>query len=440
MSLAIALALMALQPEPRPASCQAALGTIHDGVDEESLPGRVDGSTLDRGRLLALRRQRGDALISVVGGNFAGADFRGERLHNICFVGTDLRGSDWRGAHAPGAAFVRANLEGANLSGARLERILLRDANLKDARAEGAVLAGGLFDGGWFEGSVENLRLDRADLSGFRFDCGITLGDGCPVYTGGAEMSLRGANLTGASLFMGDYAGARVDRTEIGLGNLEPLSRAEIAGPVLLRAGDARVELAPHEFRSLVALLRPRRGDGEAAPPTPARPAEWLRPGARALFVEAPLAFVDSLPAHPLYRRLLPVLIGASYSRVAVRVNPDGSVDAAGEAIGANAHMCSLAADRLRLDRSSGWHVGAQAASDEDPPQWRGRPMPVLRFTGDRALINSGARFPGGEGEGDPRPSEFVSCGVRAAFAEEMVRVPASDFEIDALLETLRAE
>lgn len=256
-------ALLAVSTPPAP-DCQASLGPLFEGVEESALPNQVDGTTL-RGRdaLVALRRQRGEVLLTIKGGNFARADFRGAALHNICFVETDLSGSDWRGARASGTGFIRANLTGADLRGARLERVLLREATLTDVNGEGAVLARGRFDGGWFEGGIDRLNLDRADLTGFRFDCGITLDDGCPVDQGEARISLRGANLTEANLFgYGSLEGARIDRTEAKLDQLRDLAVADLAGPVRLRGAETIVELSPAEFRALL----PHIGLADEAP------------------------------------------------------------------------------------------------------------------------------------------------------------------------------
>ena len=240
MSLLLAVALQAASAPPQ--DCQAAIGPVYDGRETSSLPNQVDGNSVgDVPGLMRRRAARGNALIVVNGGNFARADFRGARLANVCFVGTDLSGSDWRGAEAGGSAFVDTNLEGANLTGARLPRVLLRQVNLKDADATGADLSGGRMDGGW-DGSVENLRLDRANLSGFRFDCGITIGDGCPIS---GNMRFPGANLTGASLasyfrFSG-WNGARIDRTEVSLQQLTEMDGADLQGPILVRGGDTIV-------------------------------------------------------------------------------------------------------------------------------------------------------------------------------------------------------
>jgi uncharacterized protein YjbI with pentapeptide repeats len=439
LSLLLAAAAAAVAP---PGTCQAALGPLFDGPRVSGLPNQVNGSSLPNARaLIALRAARGDDLLIVNGGNLAGADLRRARLRNICFIGTDLSDSDWSGAEAMGVGFVGANLEGATLASAELRHVLLRNANLKNVRAERAMLVGGRLDGGWFDGSVEGLRLDGADLSDFRFECGITLDDGCPVYQGGPDISLRGANLAGANLWGSpDLAAARLDRTIVGLADLSALRSARFEGPILVAGGEATAELSAEEYRSLLPHLVAREDltpDPEAASvERPAAPPDWAAPGRYALFVDGERDFASSIRSHRLYNRLLPVIVGSSSSRVVVRFNPDGSIDAAGEAIGANAHMCSLAADGLRFDRATGWYSGPQEPAEGEPPNWRGRPMAVLMLSGDSAFVNVGAGLFGPEDGRDPRFSDYASCGARAGFSR-MVRVPVSEDEARRLFETL---
>lgn len=516
MGLELLIAFAAAVAAPQ--NCQAALGNLFDGPDPRNLPNQVDGAALTNARsLVELRAGRGDDLLIVHGGGFAGEDLRGANLHNICFIGSDFSGSDWRGAEASGSGFVGANLEGAQLAGAKLDHVLLRNVNLNDVDAQGAVLAGGRFDGGWFDGSVEGLRLDRADLSGFRFECGITLDDGCPVYSGGPPISLRGANLGGANLWgSADLTGARIDRTEAGLGDLFDLQGAELAGPILLRGGEAVAALSPEDYRALLPRIRrpeeapaPSFDCARAATPVEREicgengaslrdidvsvarlyrravaldpsversqlrwlrerdlclterqqdswclqsayerrrealvarlgPPDWARPGAIALFVGPVIEFDPAFHSEPLYQRLLPVLIGAAWSRAVVRVNGDGSIDARGDAIGANAHLCSLEGDGLRLDRSNGWYSGPYQATADDPAEWRDRPMPVLLFWDDRAQVYQHGRPFAGD-SGDPRFSDYASCGMRASFGN-LLRVPVSDEEARRIFDSYAEE
>jgi uncharacterized protein YjbI with pentapeptide repeats/uncharacterized protein YecT (DUF1311 family) len=507
------LAALALAATPAPAgSCHAALGPAYEGTELEALPGRVDGTTLAGPAALAtLRHERGDATITIVGGSFAGADFRNARLHNICFVDTDLSRSDWRGAVAPGMGFVRLKLAGATFDSARMPHVVLRDVDLENASAAGADWSNGQLAGGAL-GTFTGFVLDSANLAGFEFACGMTVFDGCPADT---PLSLRGADLRGAkldSLWEGiDVAGARLDRTEVAFEQLASLASATVAGPLVLRGGDAAIEISAADREAIVAATLPpdmdwadrasfdcaaagtrvermicaegayslRQLDRElaavyrravAADPSVAAsqrawlaerdrcadsiclerayaaragalvgrfgPPAWLRPGVRAYFVSERIAFAEPFRATSLYRRILPAIVGAASSRVAVRANADGTIDAAGEAIGGNAHMCGLSGERLRFDPATGWFSGPFPREADGPRDPSAPPMRVLRLDGDTAEVFRSGHNWGDTDPVEPRFSDYAGCGARAGF-ETMVRVPASDAEVDALLETL---
>ena len=500
-----------------PQDCHSAIGPLYDGAEVSALPGQVDGTTLAGAQALGeLRQSRGDSLIVIRGGDFTGADFQSIRLHNICFFDSKLPRSIWRGALAAGVGFIRADLTGSDLSGAVMPGVVFRNAQLAEVDASGADFAGGRLDGGWWQGSIENLRLDEADLSGFRFECGITLDDGCPID---GEVSASRANLSGATLHgfsrLAGLAGARIDRTEIGPDQLESLAEADIAGPIVVRGGEASTQLSAAEFRVLLPRIR---RPGEAPAPafecaraqSPAErlicgndggtlraldltvdrlyrqavaldpavsrsqtawlrqrdrcvgedggdrgclqsayerrrealvahlgPPSWLRPGTNALFIGPVIEFDPEFHADPLYLRLLPALIGASWSKVLVRVNENGTIDARGDAVGANAHLCSLGGESLFRD-SSGWFSGPYEPGSDDAAEWRDRPMPVLLFWDDRAMVYQHGRASAGEG-GDPRFSDYASCGMRASF-DELIRVPVSEEEAKALFGSYESE
>jgi uncharacterized protein YecT (DUF1311 family) len=165
-------------------------------------------------------------------------------------------------------------------------------------------------------------------------------------------------------------------------------------------------------------------------------PPAWARPGAVALFIQPELLFSPSFQQQPLYRRLLPALIDGASARVVVRVNADGTIDAGGDAVGGNAHLCSLAAERLRFDPANAWYSGPYREDEDTPAGLRGRAMPVLRFAEDVAEVYRGGQ--GGDGA-DPRPSDYASCGARAGFGD-LIRVPVTQREAEDLLRSYREE
>ena len=488
---------------PAAKDCQAAFGTI-SATDVSGQFEQVDGNAIGRNGLVALRAARGNALIIVRGGNFTGADFRNTRIHNICFVATNLARSDWRGAHAQGVGFVHSNLAGANLRGAWMPRALFSTADLERADASGANFSSGKLEGTAL-GSLQDLRLDRANLTRFVFDCGITEEDRCAHEK---RISFRDANLSRAAIssYYGgaDWTNARLDGTGVSLRQLTDLRTARVVGPLVLRGGGASVRISGSEYRTILSHLSPeeeartpsftcdrartrvereicgpeggrlRRLDRVVAglyaearmidPNVWARQQVWLRardrcdrnclldsyrrrrdeliirigrphwarPGRRELFVAPSIELDEAFRTSPLYRRMLPVIIGSASSYLVVRVNADGSIAAAGSAIGGNAHLCSLGGDRLNFDPKTGWISGTPVARPGDPPAWRKQPVPLLRFWGDHAEIYDRGHPPI---QDDLRYLDYMQCGARAGF-DEMVRIPATA----ALFTRLRAE
>lgn len=464
----------------------------------------VEGSRLDRSTGLAsLRTAAGSGPIVVSGGRFGGIDLRGVELRDICFVDTDFAASDWRGAQGAGLVFEGVDFTGARLAGTRLPNAVFRNVKLDDVDATGASLSGARILGSTFL-SFERLRLDRADLTGLRFECGIVSGESCILET---EMSMRGANLTDAVLdefwFLPDWSGARMDRTRVRPSQLPALAAAHVTGPLLVRGGGVTVAISPAEHARLLPHLRRveeapapsfdcRRAESAAEraicaadggglraidvelarlyrlslardPAVAAEQAAWLRerdrcapdclglsyerrrgeliarlgppdwaePGALVLFVTPQIWVDDGFRADPLFARLLPALVRSAFSRVAIRVNPDASIDAWGDAIGGNAHLCDLGGRSLRFDPATGWYSGPFSAQPDDPAAWGRRPMPVVRLTENRAEVyRNGHYWP--DDPDDPRPSDYASCGARAGFSM-MVRAPVPAAEVERL-------
>ena len=219
------------------------------------MPGfAIDGRTIKKARDLANLRRKMDAkTVFVSGGSFRGESLAKIKLSNICFLGTDFAGSDWRGVTASGLGFVDADLSAAKMAGARLPFVLFRNAKLAGVDATGADFRFGRFDGGW-DGSVRDWTLTRAGLRGFRFECGATKLDGCPIDREG--VALTGADLTRASLFAFpvsdlDLAGTTIDATELSLPQTTALPTANLMGPVIVRSRRRATIFFPFEVPRL---------------------------------------------------------------------------------------------------------------------------------------------------------------------------------------------
>lgn len=405
-------------PLPPARGCREALASTWD---PRNLPGRVDGDAIQGVAGLArLREAWGDALVVIEGGDFPHAPLRGARLRNFCFVGTNFADSDWREAETEGVGFIAADLSGAWLDRSRMSGLLLDSPRLEGATALGADWRGGVVRGGP-TGSLKRVRLDGADLRGLRFDCGGGFESACVSYWG--SISLRGADLRGASLdtYPGDadWTGARLGNTRVSLFQLTEIGPARRLGPLIVRAGEAEARLSPAEFAALEPFVHGR--DEPADEPHAQRPS-WRRPGATSLFVEATVSFDPAFRATSLYRRLVPVLAGNPPSRVLVTVRRDGRLDVEGDASGGGGHVCSLSGEGLRLDRATGWYSGPHRPYPSEPPEWRDRPMPVLRFRGDWAQAYQPWH------QRDPRMGDYITCGARAGFGD-MIRLPLTSAE-----------
>jgi uncharacterized protein YjbI with pentapeptide repeats len=399
---------------PPARACQ---GAASSWASLDALPGQVDGNRIKGAQgLRELRRAWGDALVVVRNGDFSGADLRGARLHNICFVGTKFVGSDWRGARARGIGFYYSDLSDARLQGARMPDILISSPQMARTDATGADFSGGLLSGHAI-GTWEGLRLDKADLRRFRFGCGKTQEDQCVSYW--RRVSFRGADLRHAHLDThwgdADWTGARLSGSLVSLRQLPALAKARIEGPLIVREDMAAVRLSAAEFgwlRRHIALDDPfSRVDPQHRPGV----GPWMKPGRSALFVALPLQFDAAARASPLYRRLRPAIVAGAASYVHVKVARDGTVRVEGHALGANAHWCTVSGPPLRLDRATGWYSGPAEAPPGGVGRWRGPLRPVLRLWGDQAEIYR---------DGHPREfNDYFTCGARAFFYE-MTRIP----------------
>ena len=478
--------------------CRAAYGDIWGEERSGHAIREIDGTGVrSLSDLTAAIGKPARGVTRIKGGDFSDWDFGDVLLSGVCFEESKLAGANFSQVKASGAGFIKADLTGANMAGASMPGVLFRDAVLKNTMAAGADLSDGHFDGGWFEGSVEGWNVDDANMTGFRFECGITVPDGCPVYQGGERISAEGTDFSGATLHsLGLYdvqlAGAILDRTIIGPGQLPFLAEAEFRGPVILRGGDNEVPISPEEAEVLLtenarqAALEKRasfdcakaaskvereicgeyasdlrRADRDIAalyqrakmadPGVGASQLAWLKqrnlcatadypadciresydlrkgrllgllgessrlaPGESALFIEDVLPLPATVRQSELFDRIIPVLAGASMTEILVERGKDGLFAIQGRAVGANAHLCSLSASHLYLDKPSGWYI----------PVSEGPAIPIFRIFDDRLEIFASGKPEYGK---YPEAEEFMSCGMRASFPETIRVNPGPD-------------
>ncbi len=220
--------------------------------------GMIDGRALKTPRALErLRRKTPVGTMFVDAIDLSGAKFAGLKLYDVCFLHGKLGLSDWSGFSGAGLGFIDSDLTGAKFVGASMPSTLFRDVTLSQVDATRADFSGSRLDGGW-KGSMRDLKLDGAQLVGFRVECGVTVTDGCPVDRRG--LSLKGANLRNASFYPFyfpdvDTTGAILDRTEIGLEHLARLRGVKVVGPIIVRSRTSAAIFLPRELGLLRRAL-----------------------------------------------------------------------------------------------------------------------------------------------------------------------------------------
>ncbi len=140
-------------------------------------------------------------------------------------------------------------------------------------------------------------------------------------------------------------------------------------------------------------------------------PGLTLKPGESVTYHDDTLPLPDAMRAGELYARILPVLREASFQRVTLTGNPDGSIAADGDAIGANAHTCTLRVAAARFDPKTGWW-SARAEG--------GKRVPLFRIEGRRLFFH----YSGNIGNTPDEAMAFISCGMRAGFGEGIDLTP----------------
>lgn len=493
-------------PIPPVPGCQYAIGDLYGSGGED--PGAAlkthDGAAITSpDQIASYSQDAGSKTIIIRDGDFSGWRFTDVDLSNICFVESDLSHSDWSRTTAPGLGFIGSNLEAANMSGAKMPDILIRSSNFSAVDATGADWTSGKLDGGW-DGNVENLNLNSANLTGFRFSCGITVSDGCPLSRSG--ISARGANLafsdwSSFDFYHADMTGAILNQAVISPRQMTNFRDASVMGAVFLTGGNEKVMMLPETWmtmmasaltaaqndapsfncggsltpiekeickdrnlreydRQMVVLFKEvRKRDrriiesqklwlqkrnscadnqypGECLRQAYDRrvgqligligESDWLSPGEEALFLEQVLPLGDDVTRSPSYVQLVPVLAEEARSSLWVRRNLDGSIEASGDAIGANAHLCSLHVRGLRFDPVTGWYSLTTRKGDES------RNVPVMRYYDGRIDIYHDGRLSTDEelptpNDGMINAPNYISCGARASFPSMVkMAVPAA--------------
>ncbi len=243
-------------------SCYDGLGDIWGEKESRIRMRKLDGGTINTAQdFVRMTGTRDVSLKLIEGGDFAGWDFRKIPLHQVCFMESDLKGANLVGAEGTGAGFIKSDLTGANMQSAVMPQVMFRNAKLNDVEAKGANFHSGHFDGGWFEGGVAGWNLDGATMIGFKFECGIIVPDGCPVYQGGEPISAKDANFTRAKLHSFglsnvELAGAILDETIVGPGQISELHGVKVDGGVVLRGGKQDVSISGPELSQLITASK----------------------------------------------------------------------------------------------------------------------------------------------------------------------------------------
>ena len=228
----------------------------------------IDASRMKHPREIERLRKKHSGTLHIINADFRGRDFAKVKLSNVCFYNSQLGLTRWTGFSGSGIGFIDTDLTGATLAGARAPWSLLRDVILNEVDATGIDISFSRLDGGW-KGSMRNLKLDNAQLVGFRVECGVTERDGCPLSRQG--LSLKGANLTKASFYPFyfpdvDATDTILDQTEVGLEHLYRFNKARVVGPLVVRSARHAAVFLPRELLTLKASLASAAGPATVQP------------------------------------------------------------------------------------------------------------------------------------------------------------------------------
>ncbi len=240
-----------------PNSCRVAAGALGSAAINSFQA--IDGATLkDAGDIKSLRSKSRDGRPIVIrGGDFSNQKFGSDYFGNVCFVGTKLANTRWSKSRAPGVGFINADMSGASFDRVVLDYALFRNSDMARMDASGAKLNYGLLDGG-MDSNMEGLRIENAQMMGFRFVCGTDQNNGCAFNR--KQMTLRGSDLSSADVSSFSFWDTNLDdvklnQTMVGLDQITQFDGADIQGPVIIRSDRKRVALDKDAFRLAIGSL-----------------------------------------------------------------------------------------------------------------------------------------------------------------------------------------
>lgn len=377
----------------------------------------------------------------------AGADLRGASFDSARFIGVDATGTNFSNAYLRGAVWIGAGwetkLEGANFSdadmsyfafecgitvdmqcggssGANFSDVLLAEADL----ASFPIWGFDTFAGATLEDAYISARAIPY-LQGVNIRKSVFLGhrpegddDGRPVVTLSPEefATVQRASLEARSDVPSfDCAKASIEAERLICGEYQSELRRldrdmdRLFGEVLFHRESSWAEQrawlkqrnACEDTACIKAAYEERLDDLFAAIGTELA----LAPDATLQFEEDVVPVTAEVRTSPLYRKIVPAIRMASMASVKLTGREDGSISAFGEAVGGNAHTCSLYADELVYDPKTGWYSG-QGEGD--------RMIPILRVWENRLFF----RYSGNMADTPDEAVDFLSCGMRAGFSE----------------------
>ncbi|GAA4051362.1 pentapeptide repeat-containing protein [Parerythrobacter jejuensis] len=330
--------------------------------------------------------------------DFSDATMRGFRFR--CGITMDeacggSSGADFSGVDLTGASLSSFPVWGFdNFEGARIDQAILSPRAIPYLR--GIVLDGPLILGWPNDAPDQRYPQERVSTEDFRllqqsalsakidvpsFDCGLAQNTAEKLVCGEYESNLR-----------------RLDRDVAQL-----YAVAKQAGRTTLR--DQRAWLRQRdqcEDRDCVEQAYEDRKTGLLASiDIPI----ILAPDQSRQFEEDVLPVGKPMRNSPLYKRLRKVLESASRQGVTLVGLENGRIAAIGEAVGANAHLCTLSVSSAAYDPETGWY-GAETDDGEQ--------IPLFRIWNERLEF----RYSGNMGDTPDAASSFITCGARAAFAD----------------------